>query len=416
MNAPTTAWSGDSASGPQRPAQVVGLIVRREFTQRVRGKVFLISTALMVIAVVVTAVILNAVKGHVSSVDVGLVPQTASVGPALVATGAALDQKITLHTVSDIAAGQAGVKDGQLDALLVPGGTGGMDGTVGVVVKKQLDDALQRTLTVLSRQLAQDAAVRAAGGDPQQVSAAVSQARVDVQPLERSAAYQGQRVALGVAAGILVYLALMIYGQNVAQGVVEEKTSRVVELLLAAVRPWHLMLGKVLGIGAVGLLQMVVVSGAGIGAGLLTGALTMPGSVAAGTAVWAVVWFIVGFVMYALLFAAAGALVSRQEDIGGVTAPILMLIIVPYIIAISVLPAAPDNSLGRVLSLIPLFSPTLMPVRVALGVASGWELALSVGVCVLLTIALVGLAGRVYANSVMRMGSRVRLGDAIRPL
>jgi ABC-2 type transport system permease protein len=93
-----------------------------------------------------------------------------------------------------------------------------------------------------------------------------------------------------------------------------------------------------------------------------------------------------------------------------------MLIIIPYVLAISLLPADPDNQLGRVLSLIPLFSPTLMPVRVALGVAAPWELALAVTLCVLLTVALVGITGRIYANSVMRMGSRVRLRDALKPL
>ena len=237
------------------------------------------------------------------------------------------------------------------------------------------------------------------------MNAAIAGANVQVTALEPATEYQAERVVLGLAAGILVYLALMIYGQTVAQGVVEEKTSRVVELLLATVRPWQLMLGKVAGIGAAGLVQMTLVVGAGIGAGLATGALTMPSTLAVSTAVWAVVWFVVGFLMYALLFAAAGALVSRQEDVGGVTAPILMLIIVPYVIGISVLPADPTNQLAKVLSLIPFFSPTLMPVRIAMGVAAPWEIALTLMLSVGLTVSLVTITGRIYANSVMRTGA-----------
>jgi ABC-2 type transport system permease protein len=390
---------------------MIGLVTRREFTQRVRNKVFVVTTAIMVVAVVASAVILDLVGGSTSSAHVGLTSQTASVAPALKATGQALGRTVSTTVVPDRAAGEARLRDGSLDALVVQGG-----GTLQVVVNKRLGDDLKGTLAVVARQLAQDAAVRASGGDPTQVNAAVARSGVRVSSLQPAPAYQAQRVALGVAAGILVYLALMIYGQTVAQGVVEEKTSRVVELLLATVRPWQLMLGKVAGIGAAGLLQMVLVSGAGIAAAIATGALTMPSSVAIGTAVWAVVWFVVGFLMYALLFAAAGALVSRQEDVGGVTAPILMLIIVPYVIGISVLPSEPDNGLARVLSLVPVFSPTLMPVRIAMGTAAGWEIALSLVLAVGLTVGLVGVTGRVYANSVMRIGSRVRLSDAVRPL
>jgi ABC-2 type transport system permease protein len=200
----------------------------------------------------------------------------------------------------------------------------------------------------------------------------------------------------------------------VAQGVVEEKSSRVVELLLTTIRPWQLMLGKVLGIGFVGLAQLLLTAAVGVGFGLATGVLTFPAGLAAGIAVWAVVWFLLGYFVYALMFAALGALVSRQEDVGGVTSPALMVIILPYVLGISILPADPENSLLALLSLIPLFAPTLMPMRIAMGVAAPWEIALSTGLTVLLIVAFVWLAGRIYGNAVLRMGSRIRLRDAFR--
>jgi ABC-2 type transport system permease protein len=200
----------------------------------------------------------------------------------------------------------------------------------------------------------------------------------------------------------------------VAQGVVEEKTSRVVELLLSTIRSWQLMAGKVLGIGLVGLAQLATLLVAGAVVGLATGVLSLPGSVAVGIVLWSIAWYLLGFFLYALLFAAAGALVSRQEDVGAVSMPLMMLIIVPYVVGISTLPANPDSPLVGWLSVIPLFSPTLMPMRLAMGVAPAWEAILAVVLTAALIAALVGLTGRVYRNAVMRVGARVRLRDALR--
>lgn len=133
---------------------------------------------------------------------------------------------------------------------------------------------------------------------------------------------------------------------------VEEKTSRIVEILLTTVRPWQLMAGKVLGIGLVGLAQLAVV----LVAGIATGSFTFPPALAGTAAVWAVVWFLLGFAVYALVFAALGALVSRQQEVGGVTAPAMMLIALPYTVGIFILPADPDNEFVALLSLIPLFA------------------------------------------------------------
>jgi ABC-2 type transport system permease protein len=224
-----------------------------------------------------------------------------------------------------------------------------------------------------------------------------------------------QRLALGIITGILIYLALLIYGQMVAQGVVEEKSSRVVELLLSTIRPWQLMAGKVLGIGVVGLAQMILTGVVGVVASKATGALTIGLSSAIGTVVWLVVWYLLGFFAYALVFAGLGALVSRQEDIGSVTAPVMMLIIVPYVLGISILPSDPSNHLVEVLSVIPTFAPTLMPIRLAMGGVPLWEVITSVVLVLAMIPILVALTGRIYRNAVMRSGARVRLRDALNP-
>ncbi|WP_200941803.1 ABC transporter permease [Angustibacter sp. Root456] len=390
---------------------VIGLVVRRELTARVRSKMFAISTALFLLSVVGLAVVMHFVGDRATTAKVGLLPSATAVAAPLHDVGTAVGLTVRTVQVPDEATAEQRLRDGSLDAVVVQAGA-----VMQVQVRRTLGDQLKAALTVLARQVAQDQAVAAAGGDAAQVRAAVARSAVQVRSVEPATQFQSERIALGLVAGILVYLSLMIYGQTVAQGVIEEKTSRVVELLLATLRPWQLMLGKVIGIGAAGLLQMVVVAGGGLAVGLALGTLTLPSSVAIGVVVWALVWYLIGFVMYALLFAAAGAMVSRQEDAGGVTAPILGIIIVPYVIAVSILPSQPDSKLAHVLSLVPVFSPTLMPVRIALGVVPTWELAFTVALGLAVTVGFVWITGRVYGNSVMRTGARVRLGDALKPL
>jgi ABC-2 type transport system permease protein len=174
------------------------------------------------------------------------------------------------------------------------------------------------------------------------------------------------------------------------------------------------MAGKVIGVGCVGLFQLAVYAAVAVPLAATTGVLHLPASVAAGSALWSLLWFLLGFGLYALLFAAAGALVSRQEDVAGVTTPLAMLIIIPYVIGISVLPGNPHSTLLAVLSVIPLTAPLIMPMLIAAGTAAGWQIALAV-VLVAATIGgLVRLTGRVYAGAIRLTGSRVRLRDALR--
>jgi ABC-2 type transport system permease protein len=175
-----------------------------------------------------------------------------------------------------------------------------------------------------------------------------------------------------------------------------------------------LMAGKVLGIGFVGLVQMVVIGGVGVAAALGLDVLTISASAAIGTVVWLIVWYLLGFLMYSLIFAGLAALVSRQEDVGGVISPALMFVILGYVIGVSILPSDPDNTFVGILSIVPVFAPTLMPMRLAMGGVPVWESALSVGLVLLLIPVLVWLAGRIYANAVMRVGAKVKLRDALR--
>ncbi|WP_431929858.1 ABC transporter permease [Amycolatopsis tucumanensis] len=388
----------------------VSFVASREIGIRLRSKAYRLSTLALLVVIVGFAVVMKLIGGG-SGADatVGVTGPTSALAAPLQAAGQAVGETVEVRTLPDEAAGRTQVSDGDLDALLVGDGS-----RVRVVVKKDLDENLRTALNVLAGQLALNQQITALGGDPAQVNAAVSGAGVEVSPMEQPYPYNGQQLVLGIVAGILIYMSLLLNGQSVAQGVVEEKTSRVVELLLATVRPWQLMAGKVLGIGAVGLIQMVLIGVVGIVAGLATDVLTISVSAAAGTVVWLIVWYLLGFLMYSIVFAGLGALVSRQEDVGGAVTPALFFVIAGYVVGISVLPSNPGSGLVALLSVIPVFAPTLMPMRLAMGGVAPWEAILSVALVVALIPVLVWLSARIYRNAVLRTGAKVGFREALR--
>lgn len=396
------------------PLAAIRLVASREVSTRLRSKAYIVSTVVMLVLLIAVTVVLKLVSGSGPDVTVGYDTQTASLAAPLQASGDAIGESVGTTQVSDQAAGTAKVSDGSLDAML----TLSKSGDIQVVVKKDLDTKLKTALNVLVRQEALNQQIVDLKGNPAAVNSAVANAQFDEQKnvvhLEQPYNYNTQQLILGIIAGILIYLSLMINGQMVAQGVVEEKTSRVVELLLATIRPWQLMAGKVLGIGTVGLIQMIAIGAVGIISGLATGVLTISLSAAVGTVIWLVVWYLLGFFMYAIVFAALGALVSRQEDVSGAVMPALMFVVAGYIVGAVVLPSNPGSPFVEVLSVIPMFAPTLMPMRLAMGGVPVWEAALSVALVLALIPVLIWLAGRIYSNAVMRTGAKVKLTDALR--
>ncbi|WP_106399155.1 ABC transporter permease [Actinocorallia populi] len=379
----------------------VRLIAVREL-DRLRSKMFVISTAVMMVLVAGLLIGLKLLGG--SATKIGFVEEGFAGQVTAVATAMKLD--VEKQTVPSQKEGERLVLEGELDALV-------LDGPLRMVVKGEPDEQLEAALSALGQQSALNAELVKAGADPAQVNQAVAGASVEVVSLEGSDEQRETRLGLAMALAVLLFIMLQTSGILVAQGVVEEKSSRVVELLLSSVRPWQLMAGKVLGLGLLGFLQMGLVVAAGVGAQLATGALDLPGGDLTGTVVWSLVWFVAGYTLYALLYAAVAATVSRQEDIGGVSAPIQILLMGGYFLCFTLVPADPDGTLVRILSFVPVFAPLLMPIRAVYG-APLWEQLASIGVTLVVIAALVWLAGRIYANSVLRTGGRVSLKEAMR--
>jgi ABC-2 type transport system permease protein len=212
------------------------------------------------------------------------------------------------------------------------------------------------------------------------------------------------------AASLLLYLQLIVYGLAVASGVVEEKASRVVEVLLAAIPPRALLAGKIAGVGAVGLLQMLVVTGVGLALAAASGAIELEGG-QAGTLAVVLIWFLLGYLVWAALFAMAGAIVSRQEDLQSSTTVLTVLLVVSYLIAFPALDD-PGSALAVAGSIIPLSSPIIMPSLVALGEASVAEVVASLALFGVAIAVLVPIGARIYENAVLRMGKPLKLREA----
>jgi len=197
----------------------------------------------------------------------------------------------------------------------------------------------------------------------------------------------------------------------VAMGVVEEKSSRVVELLLSTVRPWQLLAGKIIGVGLVGFAQLLLTAVVGLIVGRATGMITLQAGVI-GTVLDVLAWFVLGYAFYACAFAAAGSLVSRQEELQNTVSPLSLLLVASFVLSFQAI-SNPDGGLAKVLSIIPPFSAMIMPPRVAAGAAPGWQIGLAVVLMLAAILALVRLSARIYALAVLRSGARVRWSEAL---
>jgi ABC-2 type transport system permease protein len=210
---------------------------------------------------------------------------------------------------------------------------------------------------------------------------------------------------------LILFAALLIYGQRVASSVTEEKSSRVIELLLTSVAPRRLLAGKVLGVGALGVAQVIAVCSAGLISARIAGGEGMPPS-ASGTVALVVGWFVLGFAFYSVAYAALGALVSRQEDLDATTAPVNVLLIATYFGANAAI-ENPDGTWAQIASFLPPVAPLIIPTRVVLGDMGALGLTASVALSLLATFLLIRVAAGIYERSILRVGAPISLRSAL---
>ena len=388
-----------------RTSDGIRLVARRELVEQIRGRSFLISTAITLVILIAIIVVPRLFGvGRPETFDVGVVGGTsARVGQALAAQAGAAGVKVRLQQPADLAAAETAVRDGKLDLAIVDGRE--------LLVKADVNEQLSLLAQSASRTLRAQERLAAAGLDQAEIQSTLVPSPLPVRSLEPVDQTERSKRAIATVSIFLLYGQLIGYCFAVAMGVVEEKATRVVEVLLAAVRPLQLLAGKVVGLGLVGLIQLTAIGAVGLTVAIAVDAISLPAG-ALGTIGWVLVWFLLGYAFYSSLFAVAGAIVSRQEELQNTAAPLNLLMVGSFLVAFMGAGSNPGSTLATVSSFLPPVAPLVMPVRIAAGEVAAWQVAASLGTMLVSILAVVLLASRLYEGAVLRTGARVKLRDA----
>lgn len=396
---------------------VIRLVAGREINQRLRVKSFYITTGLLVLVILAVGVISRLAGDDEApgDIDVAVVlDEPGAVDSAVFrevlaafeASAATLDRGATVQFFDDIDAAQVALEDGDVDVAVDTVEhraffDGDVDQEVFAVVQQAW--ALVELRTTLSD----------AGLEPAEIDDALTVTPMSAESVGGDEGPSGLAVLTGTLAAIMLFLSLQTFGTYVLTGVVEEKSSAVVEVLLVRARADQMLAGKIIGIGVAALTQFVLAVAAGMVSLAISG-VTVPSEVWSALPI-TVVWFLGGFALYSTLFALAGSLVSRQEDAQTAAAPIMYSLVAAYFL-VFIFGYVPESLASTIMSLIPPIAPLLMPMRMAAGAASVVEVVVALVLLLATTVAAWKLAARIYEQVLLRRGSRISWRDALRLL
>lgn len=417
-------------------------VARREFTVRARTRSFRVGTVVLVLGVIVLAFVpvigryLD--RGGTERIGLQVAATELSVDPAATldallnasssSDGSSGRTRYVVVAVTDLAAARAEAVDGRMSAILaIDRGTTG-DLRFAFYAKDPNGIGASRTAALLhqaANALAIADRLERLGVAPADQAGLLAPAAFAVQRADSAdsrpagGADEASTYLLGFGMTILIFMMVVLYGNWVAMSVVEEKSSRVMEVILNAATPFQLLTGKVLGVGAVALVQygaIIVAGGVAIAAqgpisDLVLGDASgggLPQGLTAGMLALLGVYGVLGFLLYAVLYAAAGSLVSRQEDVNQAVMPMTLVSSLGYIVAVYAATGLLDigSSWMAVLSQVPFFSPFMMLSRATAGQVDAWEIVLSVAILAVTTGAALWIAARIYAAGVLLYGQR----------
>lgn len=385
----------------------VFLIARRDFMQRVRSKAFLISMIIVVAMVVGSGALLAAENSEPSPYDIGVVgAEPAGLDGSLHASVRLFDRRAEVHRYDSRSAGEEALESGAADVLLVDGQE--------VVWKEEPAPQLAAVVASAVSDSDRRRVMAELGLSEEDVARLLAPAPLDSTTLiEVDADAENKQVAAYIG-NLILFFSIIMFGQFVLMGVMEEKSSRVVEVVLSRAQPRQLLAGKVIGIGALALIQLAVFAAVVlITVNVVDLAEIDVAALGLRTVVTVFFWFLIGYAFFSAVFAALGATISRQEDLQG-TAMIPAFLLAPGYVVSFIALEEPDAIVPQVASLIPPLSPFVMPTRSIAGNVPLWEVGLSVALMLLATYGLIRLGGRIYKGSILRIGAKVRLREAWR--
>ena len=365
--------TGQTHSRQLGAAQAAWLVAEREITTKLRSKAFLISTGVLLLLVLGTVLfggISSKMGGFGGETKVAVVAETAD---------HVNSEAFEVVKVADRAAAEQAVLSEQVDAAVVPGG----DTPVG--------------LTVLAADSPPMSLVQALSASPQ------------VELLKPTTENPMLAYFIAIAFGIVFMMSAITFGTTIAQSVVEEKQTRIVEILLATVSARTILAGKILGNSILALGQVIAIAALTSVGMLATGQDLLLGEL--GTAlIWFAILFAFGFVLLASLYAALASLVSRQEDVASAVSPVMWLVMIPYI---AIIMFNTNVKVLAIMSYVPFSAPVGMPMRLYLGTAEWWEPVVSLGILFVAIAIVWWLGARIYERSILRTGAKVKLKDAL---
>jgi ABC-2 type transport system permease protein len=400
----------------------VWLIAKREYLERIRTKAFLVMTVLIPLllgGLIFGSALINGTRGNASHIVV--VTQDAQFGADLQSElQSNKERKITVDVVSPPAADTRSVldkeiKEKDLDGYLwvTPAASGKKQDSFEWVPKSKADITTKSTIgnsvrTVLTRESLSHSGMGAADVDSL------------FEPIDLDSTQAGKAdgaiAAVGVAyAGFfLMYLIIVQYCMNVGRSILEDKTSRVFEVLLVSARPSELMAGKVLGVGSVGLTQVgiwIAIAAAVTQFGLFSSGTSLPVTIA--QAVYFVIFFLLGYVLYSSIGSALAAMTSSQQELQQMNTFLMLPIIACSAIIFRVITDS-DGTIAKVFSFIPFCSPLIMYTRIAVHQPPAWQIAIAIAELILSIVLVLWVATRIYRVGILMYGKRPNLPEILR--
>ena len=389
----------------------VGLVAAREIQERLRGKVFRVGTLLILVVVAGAIIIPKLDSGNGSgsnSAVVGVVGSLPALQHAAVEAGGR-SVGIDLHLVQEPskAAAERAVRSGRLDLAIV----GGREIIISTPLSSTNTSNGAQVAEAAAEELGAADAFQAAGVSPAQAAEVAAAKAIPVRGLQPGTPAKKTN-GTSVIGLILIFVMLTQYNTWILIGVMEEKSTRVVEVLLAALRPVQLLAGKVLGIGAVAFAQaalivvFALVLAEAVGSNLVHG--NSPLDIGA-----TLVWLVLGYAFYCWVYAAAGSMAERQDQVQSLAFPLTIPILIGYIYSIITVSTANPSLFFKVLGYVPLTAPFVMPTLVGLGDVTWWEFIASALVSIGGTVLVAQLAAGIYRRAILRTGRRVRYREVL---
>ncbi|MEX0831898.1 MAG: ABC transporter permease [Nitriliruptoraceae bacterium] len=374
---------------------MIRIVAMRELRERALKKGYLIGTAITV-AIVVAAIALPTLLGSDGDAHhrIGLVEGHATPIEAELNAHLPPNHDAEFTTFADDASARSAVIEGTVDAALIPSSTLLTDGPASLALRTTIDRLLQQsTLT---------GALTEAGLTTAQIQEALS-APSPLEVIDLSGDEDDNPFMIAVFATILLVVGVQMSGATLLSGALEEKSSRVVEILVSTARPWQLLAGKVIATSLLSMVQLTLIVAAVLATNRVVDAFPLPEATGAVLAV-STVMLLAGFMFYAALFTVAGTLASSMEDAQSTAGPLYFAMWGAYAAVFFTVLPNPSGIIAQILTFLPPTAPFIVPARVALGEIAAWQVPASIAVTIIGALFTLRIAGRIYAASLLAGG------------